>query len=139
MIHPRCQARINKGVRTRPDGSESLTPAGMPAIPVEKRARRLLVVVCGGLIILGMCGCIGMHRHQVGGEMLDDKVTNERVQAALKADSSNYYTGVEVNTTNGIVTLSGFVRTEEEKAKAVELAKTVRRVKELKDTLQVKP
>ena len=85
-----------------------------------------------------LSGCIGFHRHQVGEDMLDDKVTNDRVQAALKADGTGRYAGIQVGTTNGIVTLSGSVRTEEEKSKAVELAKTVRRVKELKDAIQVK-
>ncbi len=87
------------------------------------------------LLPLILTGCFLHHHKQIGASMLDDKVTTERVEASLKRSPDLQQ--VHVATTNGVVTLSGHVRTDAEKQKAEQLAKSVERMTKLQDEIQV--
>ncbi len=67
--------------------------------------------------------------------MLDDKVTTDRVEAALHAHDRGEFRNVHVSTSGGLVRLTGTVPDQNAKEKATELAQTVHRVKKLQNQL----
>ena len=70
---------------------------------------------------------------------LDDATITTRVKTAILNDPGVAGQKIDVNASAGVVTLSGVVKTKEEEARAVELAKQVRGVTEVKSSLQVQP
>lgn len=72
------------------------------------------------------------------GQKLDDSVITTKVRTALLADASIKSTDIEVNTTNGEVHLSGKVENQSQIDQAVEAARKVEGVKNVKNELSVK-
>lgn len=75
-------------------------------------------------------------------ETPEHQVTDAKIMADVKAKLATglgaaTVTNVSVNTTNGVVTLSGIVHNPEEQAKAIEIAKSVPSVVKVNDSLQV--
>lgn len=69
---------------------------------------------------------------------LTDKEITLRIKAKFVSDPDLKAFSIDVDTINGIVTLTGIVEKEEQKRKAIELAKSVNGVKELIVNIQVK-
>ncbi|MGH9338975.1 MAG: BON domain-containing protein [Acidobacteriota bacterium] len=67
----------------------------------------------------------------------DDTAITAEIKAELVSDGLETLTAVEVNTTNGVVTLAGEVRSEELKRRAEEIAHSVEGVQEVHNNLQV--
>lgn len=83
-------------------------------------------------------GCINTS-DRTAGRQLDDRIVNSRVKDAL-GDSATYkFEEVRVMTYGGVVQLSGFVSTGEQKSKAAELARTVDGVHEVINNISLKP
>jgi hypothetical protein len=66
--------------------------------------------------VIAVGGCFGGH-HQPNANLLDDKVTIARVQSAL--NTSGGLNDVKIATTNGVVTLTGSVASEQQKKKRI--------------------
>ena len=73
------------------------------------------------------------------GETIDDTTTTTRVKTALLNDKAVGGLSIDVDTFKGVVTLSGRVKSQAEKAQAITLARRVDGVTEVKDALQVIP
>ena len=73
------------------------------------------------------------------GEIIDDSVITSKVKSALVADPLAKASDVSVETFKGVVQLSGFVDSPEAAQKSVEIARGVKGVKEVKNSLVVKP
>lgn len=73
------------------------------------------------------------------GETIDDATITTRVKTALLNDPAVGGLRIDVDTFKGVVTLSGRVKTKEEEAKAIELARRVSGVTDVKSALQVIP
>jgi len=73
------------------------------------------------------------------GETIDDATTTTRVKTALLNDQSVGGLRIDVDTFKGVVTLSGRVKSQAEKERAIDLAKRVSGVTEVKDALQIIP
>ena len=71
------------------------------------------------------------------GETIDDATITTRVKTALLNDPQVAGLKIDVDTTKGIVTMSGIVRSREEEQRAVQLARGVPGVQDVKSTLQV--
>lgn len=100
-----------------------------------QRFALLSLTICG---LTGATGCASNPNHTHRGNLLDDKVTIQRVQAALKRAGQEFqYVTVTVN--DGEVTLSGKVKTDQLRQRAEEIAKSTDRVTAVKDELQVGP
>jgi hyperosmotically inducible protein len=82
----------------------------------------LLVVGCGSKTI---------------GAALDDATITAHVKTALLNDPQVSALKIDVSTTNGVVTMSGTVRSKGEEERAIQLARQVSGVKEVKSTLEV--
>jgi hypothetical protein len=100
-----------------------------------------LVVSLGALpLLLGVTGCTttGSRYEQSSGERIDDHNTSSRVRAVLADDSQYKYDGVNVETFKGVVQLSGFVNTRDQKARAGDLARQVKGVNDVENNITVK-
>ena len=73
------------------------------------------------------------------GETIDDATITTRVKTAMLNDKAVGGLGIDVDTFKGVVTLSGRVKTQAEKAQAVAIARRTDGVVEVKDALQIIP
>lgn len=73
------------------------------------------------------------------GETIDDATITTRVKTALLNDPEVGGLRIDVDTFKGVVTLSGRVKTPQEEKTAIELARRVGGVTDVKSTLQVQP
>jgi osmotically-inducible protein OsmY len=73
------------------------------------------------------------------GETIDDTTTTTRVKTALLNDEAVGGLRIDVDTFKGVVTLSGRVKSQAEKERAINLARRVSGVTEVKDALQIIP
>ncbi len=99
-----------------------------------------LVIGLGAMpLLLGVTGCTtGSRYEQSTGERIDDHGTSSRVKAALADDSQYKYDGVNVETFKGVVQLSGFVNTRDQKNRAGDLARKVKGVTDVENNITVK-
>jgi osmotically-inducible protein OsmY len=84
-------------------------------------------------------GCAGTTTHESTGEYVDDATITTKVKADLVGDKVVKAREINVNTFKGVVQLSGFVDTSEEKDRAGTIAKSVAGVKDVTNDIQVKP
>jgi osmotically-inducible protein OsmY len=101
----------------------------------------LTLILCVGAmpLLLGVTGCTtGSRYEQSSGERIDDHNTSSRVRGALADDSQYKYDGVNVETFKGVVQLSGFVNTRDQKARAGDLARKVSGVHDVENNITVK-
>jgi len=73
------------------------------------------------------------------GETIDDATISARVKTALLNDPQVGGMKIDVDTTQGVVTMSGIVKSQTEADRAVQLARQANGVKDVKSTLQVNP
>jgi osmotically-inducible protein OsmY len=95
----------------------------------------LYVAVSG---FLAATGCGSNPAKTQRPELLDDKVTAGRVEAALHRAGPEFK-HVSVQALNGDVTLTGRVRSPADKSRAEEIANSLSRVKGVKDELRIQP
>ncbi len=72
------------------------------------------------------------------GEVIDDTTITSKVKAKLLDDPMTKGLSINVTTFEGNVTLTGAVASQEERRRAIELARGVTGVKSVKDTLNIK-
>jgi osmotically-inducible protein OsmY len=100
---------------------------------------KLLTLVLLSLTITPtLVGCAGGKTHESTGEFLDDSVISNKVRLSILGDSKVKFGQVSVETFKGVVQLSGFVNTKEAANRAVELARRVKGVKQVNNSLIVK-
>jgi len=68
---------------------------------------------------------------------MDDATITARVKTVLLNDPQVAATKIDVSTTGGIVTLSGSVKSKADEARAIEVARTVTGVRDVKSMLQI--
>ena len=100
--------------------------------------------ICSGialLIILALlAGCRTSSKDERSdGRYLDDKEITSSVKKSLKNELSYKFTDVGVDTYAGVVQLSGFVNTSEQKARAEDIARGTAGVKSVANGLTLKP
>ena len=91
------------------------------------------------LVILGVlaAGCRSTTGRTIG-ENIDDKTILASVKTKLVAEKPSNLTKVDVDVTNGTVYLNGAVESAEQKARAEQLAQSVKGVKSVVNNLQVR-
>jgi len=88
-----------------------------------------------GLAVL-LAGCTSMTGETLG-QNVDDTGITTSVKAKLAAEKVGTLTRVDVQTTQGVVSLNGVVQTAELKARAGELAWQVEGVREVLNNIQI--
>ena len=102
-----------------------------------------LVLVSGMTAVLALTGCqMGSHESssdRTAGRALDDKTITAEVKGRLSDDPLYKFSDVDVKTFGGVVQLSGFVNTNEQKQRAAEIARQVNGVTQVVDNITLKP
>ncbi len=105
-----------------------------------KSLRALGVILALGALPLvgGMTGCAGNRYTQSTGEHIDDRADSSRVRKALSADEKYKYETVNIETFKGVVQLSGFVNSRDQKNRAGDIARNTEGIKEVRNNITVK-
>ena len=96
------------------------------------RTKSVIPIVIVWLTVLSGAAC-----GKSIGETIDDATITTRVKTALLNDPEVGGLKIDVDTFEGVVTLSGAVKTRAEEAKAIQLARRMPGVTDVKSTLQV--
>lgn len=93
------------------------------------------------LAVMFACAPLVLHaqtaNEKTAGEKIDDAVTTGRVKSALLADESVKGTQIDVEVFRGVVQLNGFVDSNIARSRAVELARNINGVNEVRNNLIV--
>lgn len=101
----------------------------------RKMRLSLFATILGAGLALG--GCASTDTQRGTGETIDDAAITTKVKAALVDNDIVEAGEVNVNTYRGVVQLSGFVDSNEEKTQAAQAAKSVSGVKDVRNDLKV--
>lgn len=102
-----------------------------------KLAHRLSAAVAAVSLAV-LAACAPTPSKEGTGEYIDDSAITTKVKAALASDPQVKASEVNVETFKGTVQLSGFVGSTAEAQRAVQLAREVQGVKDVKNDTQVK-
>jgi hyperosmotically inducible protein len=109
--------------------------------------RNIKTLVClsgatAAICVAGLTGCSTWGNHtsdRTEGRIIDDKKITAKVEAALTTAPVYKFNDVDVKTFNGVVQLSGFVTTDEQKRQAGEIAQRVEGVAQVINSITMKP
>ena len=90
------------------------------------------------MLILAFAGCAATRTSESTGGYVDDSVITTKVKAELVNDPVTKARQISVETFKGVVQLSGFVNTSQEKVRAGEIARNVKGVVDVKNNINVK-
>lgn len=88
--------------------------------------------------LVSVVGCASTSQQQGTGEYVDDAVITTKVKAALFNEPSLKSLEIKVDTFKGAVQLSGFVNSQADINKAVEVARSVKGVTTVKNDMRLK-
>lgn len=110
------------------------------SVNTGKTLKAFGLILCLGALPLvgGLSGCAGNRYTQSTGERIDDSADSSRVRKALAGDTQYKYGDVNVQTFKGVVQLSGFVNSRDQKNRAGDLAKKVEGIREVQNNITVK-
>jgi osmotically-inducible protein OsmY len=95
---------------------------------------KYLAAVLALALVVPMFGC-----GKSVSETIDDATITTRVKTAFVNDPTVGALRIDVDTFKGVVTLSGRVKSKQEEAQAIALAKKIKGVVDVKSTLQIEP
>ena len=90
------------------------------------------------LLLSSFIGCASTQHHEGTGEYVDDSVITTKVKSAVLHEPSLKSAEINVETFKGVVQLSGFVSSQANIDKAVEVARGVAGVKSVKNDMKLK-
>ena len=103
-----------------------------------KYTRALAIALLAGTTIVGT-GCAVVRGQETAGAYVDDVAITTAVKAKFVEDKSVDAGAIKVETLNGTVALSGFAKSNTEKAQAEYLARNTKGVRQVKNDLTVRP
>ena len=103
-----------------------------------KYIRALALAAVAGATILSS-GCAVMRGQETAGAYVDDAAITTSVKAKFVEDKTVDAASIKVETLNGTVALSGFAKSNAEKSQAEYLARNTRGVREVRNSLAVRP
>lgn len=108
----------------------------MSEFMIGKRTAALMLAAVLGTSLIAACS--STPTQQSTGQAIDDGVVTAKVKAKLIEDPVTKAHQINVDTFKGTVQLSGFVENEQARNRALQLAKDVDGVKQVKDSLEVR-
>ncbi|MGH8131238.1 MAG: BON domain-containing protein [Steroidobacteraceae bacterium] len=96
------------------------------------------MALIAGTALLGVAACSATRTQRAPGEQVDDAVVLTNVKSALVANPVTEAGEINVDVNRGVVSLNGFVDSQQEKSKAAQVAQNVDGVKEVRNNLSVK-
>jgi len=105
--------------------------------------KSLIVIGALAVAVAGLTGCESWgtrgSSERTAGRMVDDHRITQSVQSELKNEPVFKFNDVDVKTFDGVVQLSGFVNSDEQKRRAGELAQRVPGVTQVVNNITLKP
>ncbi len=98
------------------------------------RLKNILV----SILLVTLVGCVSTPKQESTGEYLDDTVITTKVKAAIFDEPSLKSTEIVVTTYKGKVQLSGFVSSQADIDKAVQVARGVKGVVDVTNDMRLK-
>lgn len=89
-------------------------------------------------VLASFVGCASTPKQEGTGEYVDDTVITTKVKAAVLNEPSLKSAEINVETFKGVVQLSGFVSSQANVSKAIEVARSVPGVKSVKNDMRLK-
>ena len=90
------------------------------------------------IVLASAWGCGSTAKTEGTGEYVDDSVITAKVKTAILNDATLKVNEINVETFKGVVQLSGFVRSQADIDKAVQVARGIAGVKSVKNDMRVK-
>jgi osmotically-inducible protein OsmY len=104
---------------------------------MRQRTHLISLVICLVWVAV-VVGCAGDRTTRSTGQFVDDSTVANKVKAALYSDKDVKGSQVQVEVFKGVVQLSGFVDSASQAQKAVQIARKVDGVKEVRNGMTVK-
>ena len=104
-----------------------------------KNARHFTKLLAAFALVALFASCSMFSGRETAGQYVDDTTITTKVKADILDDPALKVMEINVETLQGVVQLSGFVESQESETRAVDIARRVRGVKSVKDTLIVRP
>jgi osmotically-inducible protein OsmY len=124
-----CGARqANQQIRTDSQREKSM----------KEFARALAIAAIAAATLAGT-GCAVIRGQETAGAYVDDTATTTAVKAKFVEDKTVDAAAIRVETLNGTVQLSGFAKSNAEKAQAEYLARNTKGVRAVKNDITVRP
>jgi osmotically-inducible protein OsmY len=105
---------------------------------VEKRRGFIINYLVLIIFVTTLVACASTSKQSSTGEYVDDSVITTKVKSLLAADDFLKSFEISVETYKGTVQLSGFVSSQQAVDKAVQITRSVKGVKSVKNDLIVK-
>lgn len=103
-----------------------------------KQLGKYLSAIFLAITLASFVGCASTSKQSGTGEYIDDSVITAKVKAAIFNEPTLKATEINVETFKGEVQLSGFVSSQASMNKAVEVARSVKGVKSVKNDMRLK-
>jgi osmotically-inducible protein OsmY len=107
-------------------------------ITIMSKLNLILRLLISLVLVVSVAGCAGGKNYESTGEYLDDSAITTKVKTSILANSKLKTLQISVETFKGVVQLSGFVDSSEASTKAANIARTVKGVKMVNNSLIVK-
>ena len=101
-------------------------------------ARALAIAVLAGATLAGT-GCAVIRGQETVGQYVDDATITTAIKAKFVEDKTVDAAAIRVETLNGTVQLSGFAKSNAEKAQAEYLARNTKGVRSVRNDIVVRP
>ena len=102
-------------------------------------SRAIAIAALAGATVVMATGCSVARKRETVGEYIDGSAVTTAVKGKLANDAGTAASSINVKTIDGgIVQLSGFAKSQAEKDRAGELARSVKGVSEVRNSLIVK-
>ena len=103
-----------------------------------KQISKSLSAVFLAVLLVTTVGCASTAKQEGTGEYVDDAVITTKVKAAIFNDDTLKTFEINVETFKGVVQLSGFVSSQASINKAVQVARQVKGVVSVKNSMRIK-
>jgi osmotically-inducible protein OsmY len=103
-----------------------------------KKRNRFFGYIALVMLMVAFAACASTSKQESTGEYVDDSVITTKVKSLLAADDFLKSFQIGVETYKGTVQLSGFVNSQKAVDKAIEITRSVKGVKSVKNDLIVK-
>jgi osmotically-inducible protein OsmY len=105
---------------------------------MKQQLSKYLSAAMLAVALASVVGCASTSQHQGTAEYIDDAVITTKVKAALFDDPMTKAYQINVETYKGVVQLSGFVSSNAEANRAIQLAQGVKGVTSIKNDMRLK-
>lgn len=103
-----------------------------------EQVNKFVSIVFLSLFFVSLVGCQSAPKQQTTSEYIDDSYLTTKVKAAILRDPTLKSTDINVETYKGAVQLSGYVNSRSDITRTVEVTRTVRGVKAVRNDIQLK-